>query len=124
LGKIHRFTVQIMIRDQNESKALEKLFQLLRSADIDGYKIIVPWNADQRLRDETAPGPTDALTDFVQSGKLARLFVVKEKGVRLNFPCRILNVDASSRLVTVYHVDEKKVYTFSFGEIENVEPAV
>lgn len=124
MAKVHQFTVQIMIRDQTESKALEKLLHLLRSANIDGYKIIVPWNADKHSPAESAIGPADALADYVRSGKLARLFVVKEKGVRMNIPCRILNVDTASSLVTVYHEDEKKVYTFSFEEIENIEPGV
>jgi len=59
------------------------------------------------------------LEQFKLNNTLIRLTVVKGKGVRLNMPCRILNFDAAAQNVTVYHVDEKKVYLFKINEIED-----
>lgn len=74
----------------------------------------------------TAPSGTrnvlnlERLTELTSSGTLVRIAVVKSKGIRLSIPCRILKFDLEEQLLTVYHVDEKKVYTFSLNEIEDV----
>jgi hypothetical protein len=39
--------------------------------------------------------------------------------VKLNIPCRVLNYDADTQNVSVYHVDEKKVYLFKLNEIDD-----
>lgn len=51
---------------------------------------------------------------------LVRLTVVKGKGVKLSVPCRILNYDWLTDHITVYHVDEKKVYTYQLYEIDDL----
>jgi len=51
--------------------------------------------------------------------KLIRLIVNKGLGVKLSIPCRVINVDEKDLIVTVYHVDEKQVYTFRLSEIED-----
>ncbi|MCZ8513504.1 hypothetical protein O9H85_13890 [Paenibacillus filicis] len=58
---------------------------------------------------------------YQQNNTLIRLSVVKGKGVKLSLPCRILNTDESTGNVTVYHVDEKKVYLFQINEIDDFE---
>ncbi|PLT47106.1 hypothetical protein NYE40_17805 [Paenibacillus sp. FSL W8-1187] len=74
------------------------------------------------------PGqPADGLRDLaldlirrcVDDGRLVRLSINRGKGVRLSVPCRILRWDEPSSLLTVYHVDEKQVYTFGIGEIDD-----
>lgn len=50
---------------------------------------------------------------------LVRLSVVKSKGVKLSIPCRVLNFDSSTLQLTVYHVDEKKVYQFHLSEVDD-----
>ncbi len=61
----------------------------------------------------------DQLEKFKQENTLIRLIVVKGKGIKLNLPCRILNFDPATENVTVYHVDEKKVYLFKLNEIDD-----
>lgn len=60
------------------------------------------------------------LLHLQESGALVRLVAVKSKGVKLSIPCRILNFDAPGQQLTIYHVDEKKVYSFSLNEIEDL----
>jgi hypothetical protein len=59
------------------------------------------------------------LESFIQNNVLIRLTVLKGKGVMLNIPCRVLNYDADKQNVSVYHVDEKKVYLFKLNEIDD-----
>ena len=46
--------------------------------------------------------------------------VNKGYGVKLNIPCRIINFDVNSQMLTVYHVDEKQVYSFTLNEIDEI----
>ncbi|NOV01399.1 hypothetical protein [Paenibacillus planticolens] len=59
------------------------------------------------------------LDSFKTNNTLIRLTVVKGQGIKLNLPCRIINYDSSNQNVTVYHVDEKKVYSFKLNEIDD-----
>jgi len=61
----------------------------------------------------------EQLENFKTNNTLIRLTVIKAKGIKLSLPCRILNYDNSGQTVTVYHVDEKKVYLFKLNEIED-----
>ncbi|REE82646.1 hypothetical protein A8990_11710 [Paenibacillus taihuensis] len=72
---------------------------------------------------ETAPDSnltfvTDRIKACIAEKKLIRLTVNKGFGKKLSIPCRIINLDESSQMMTVYHVDEKQVYTFTVYEIE------
>jgi hypothetical protein len=49
--------------------------------------------------------------------------VNKGLGIKLSIPCRIINVDENESLITVYHVDEKQVYSFRLNEIEDFTQA-
>jgi hypothetical protein len=60
------------------------------------------------------------LETYKADNKLVRLSILKGKGVKLSVPCRIVNIDIDSQHVTVYHVDEKKVYQFHLNEIDDV----
>ncbi|PWW01139.1 hypothetical protein DFQ01_11029 [Paenibacillus cellulosilyticus] len=57
--------------------------------------------------------------EYMEKNKLIRLKVNKGLGVSLSIPGRIINVDEASELLTVYHVDEKQVYTFKLNEIDD-----
>jgi len=61
----------------------------------------------------------DFLWQHIEKGNLVRLFLVKGKGVTFSLPCRILHFDQEKELLSVYHVDEKKVYNVSLNEIED-----
>ncbi|KIL36752.1 hypothetical protein SD71_05715 [Cohnella kolymensis] len=57
---------------------------------------------------------------YIISKQLIRLSVNKGRGIKLNIPCRLLNYDADLELLSVYHVDEKQVYTFNLTEIDDL----
>ncbi|SDT25451.1 hypothetical protein SAMN05444162_3570 [Paenibacillaceae bacterium GAS479] len=61
----------------------------------------------------------DMIRCCLEDGRLVRLSINRGKGVQLSVPCRIINLDEETGLLTVYHVDEKQVYTFSIGEIDD-----
>ncbi|GLX65692.1 hypothetical protein [Paenibacillus glycanilyticus] len=70
------------------------------------------------------PSINNGLESFracMKNNKLIRLIVNKGLGIKLSIPCRILNIDEQGHLVTVYHVDEKQVYTFRLNEIEDFQ---
>ncbi|WP_141500395.1 hypothetical protein [Paenibacillus luteus] len=61
----------------------------------------------------------DKIKAIMKNNTLIRLIVNKGLGIKLNIPCRIINMDESENIITVYHVDEKQVYTFRLNEIED-----
>ncbi|NIK76896.1 hypothetical protein FHS15_002021 [Paenibacillus castaneae] len=61
----------------------------------------------------------DNIRALMKSNSLIRLIVNKGLGIKLSIPCRIINMDEKENLITVYHVDEKQVYTFRMNEIED-----
>lgn len=50
---------------------------------------------------------------------LVRISVVRKRQARWSIPCRILGYDRNSELLTVYHVDEKQVYSLKLNEIDD-----
>ncbi|MEW9698248.1 hypothetical protein [Paenibacillus sp. SI8] len=142
----HLFTVEILIEDATNGLALEKLLHLLNTDTIKDYQIIkgielgklielnvkhvsdIPKDAPKKAPMPPAPVPAPAaaseriiaqLEEFKTNNTLIRLTVIKGQGIKLNLPCRILNYDNSSQNITVYHVDEKKVYLFKLNEIDD-----
>lgn len=71
-------------------------------------------------KEETGTLNLENLLELKESGALVRIVVVKGKGVKLSLPCRILNFDPGGQQLTIYHVDEKKVYSFTLNEIEDI----
>ncbi|MEC2342772.1 hypothetical protein P9H28_01460 [Paenibacillus barengoltzii] len=63
---------------------------------------------------------SDEFQDWIQSyitgNKLVRLYI-NRNGKRTSMPCRILNFLPETYAVSVYHVDEKQVYTLKLSEI-------
>ncbi|GGD74452.1 hypothetical protein [Paenibacillus nasutitermitis] len=68
---------------------------------------------------EQVPLMIDRVRTCISDNRLIRLSVNKGFGVRLNIPCRIIKLDENNQMLTVYHVDEKQVYTFSLNEIDD-----
>lgn len=62
----------------------------------------------------------EQIEEFKKNNTLIRLSIVKGKGIKLSVPCRVLNYEDSSQNVTIYHVDEKKVYQYSLNEIDDL----
>jgi hypothetical protein len=135
--KGHLFTVEILLEDASNGQALERLLHLLNSSEIKDYKIrkgidlgkLIELNLIENQK-KTFPvvkrEETDSqqiiqrLEGFKKNNALVRLIVIKEKGIKLNIPCRILNYDSDTHNVSVYHVDEKQVYLFKLNEIEDI----
>ncbi|MBN2984959.1 MULTISPECIES: hypothetical protein [Cohnella] len=72
---------------------------------------------------EKTPLSTESLDSrirlYIQTNKLIRVRVNKGKGVKLDMPCRIVNFDPEQQLITLYHVDEKRVYSIFLNEIDD-----
>lgn len=60
----------------------------------------------------------DWIHSAMQANKLIRIHIRDNKGAQKSIPCRILNYDHETKLVSIYHVDEKQVYSFHTSEIE------
>ncbi|SFE21198.1 hypothetical protein SAMN05216378_2734 [Paenibacillus catalpae] len=135
------FQVELLVEGESNGAALEKLIKSLNQGAFADYRILngieLGKLIDQRKTElpgrqpVSVPPPAakpaapashnglDSIRAFMKSNKLIRLIVNKGLGIKLSIPCRILNVDEEGNLVTVYHVDEKQVYTFRLNEIED-----
>jgi hypothetical protein len=116
---------------------LGKTIEVIMRETISKQKSIPDKIAETKLSDKAAASTTptkkaltlasedphqpiwDQFQGFKERNSLVRLTIVKAKGIKLSLPCRILNVDASSGNVSVYHVDEKQVYLFKINEIDD-----
>jgi len=70
-------------------------------------------------RSSAGPDLIRLVENSKESNALVRLTILKGQGIRLSLPCRILNFDPDMDSLTVYHVDEKKVYQFRMAEVED-----
>ncbi|MGF9698179.1 MULTISPECIES: hypothetical protein [Paenibacillus] len=55
---------------------------------------------------------------LIKENRLTRIVVNNKNGKHQSIPCRILNFDRDNSIVSVYHVDEKQVYSFRTNEID------
>lgn len=61
--------------------------------------------------------PFDQIRQYIQSNQLVRIRANRH-GKQVSMPCRILNFDEAVKTISIYHVDEKQVYTFKLNEID------
>lgn len=138
----HLFTVDLLVESESSAKALEKLIHQLDKAGFPDFRIksgirlggliqaLEEQSSNERTPIELPPqasrqalagqaSVTDRIKTCIADNSLIRLKVNKGFGVRLNIPCRILNLDEVSQIITVYHVDEKQVYAFTLNEIDD-----
>jgi len=124
----HLFTVEILIEEETNGLALETLVHLLNQKGIKDYRILngmelgklIELNTQKKQEEEEESAVVQQIQELIRNNSLIRLTVLKARGIKLNLPCRILNFDSSTRNISVYHVDEKKVYLFSLSEIEGM----
>jgi hypothetical protein len=106
------FQVAIQVSAANNGEALEKLLKVLNNGDFKEYRI-----------ESGIQAPSDPMEgrirQYIDDNRLTRLNVNKGRGVKMSIPCRILNYDSSKQLLTVYHVDQKQVYSFELYEIDD-----
>ncbi|WP_028592006.1 hypothetical protein [Paenibacillus massiliensis] len=89
-----------------------------------------PQKSDATIKNNTDDEPAQSaqshqsfmhemIHSYIQKNSLVRL-VVNRYGGQRSIPCRILNLDKEQSLVSVYHVDEKQVYSFKLNEIDEI----
>ncbi|MGU3472291.1 hypothetical protein ACLBWT_14240 [Paenibacillus sp. D51F] len=138
----YSFQTDLIIDAVTRDLAEARLKLLLQSAGISSYKIGKSSLVGASFPEEHAPSGmatptassvspeaaqpsngseslsvTSTLLHHMEQKTLVRLSVNKGKGVRMSIPGRILNIEGD--LITVYHVDEKQVYTFLLQEIDD-----
>lgn len=148
--KVYLFHVDVLLEGYNKAMAQEALQALLRSDKVKFVQMesetpeTGETGEEQKPKRKETSKPTEPKTDeskkqannpgndagyrhiinqieeFKKNNTLIRLSIVKEKGVKLSVPCRVLNYDDTSKYVTIYHVDEKKVYQYSLNEIDDL----
>ncbi|UQZ35857.1 hypothetical protein C2I18_21375 [Paenibacillus sp. PK3_47] len=72
---------------------------------------------DQQPPRDSAPDIFGRIRQYIQNNQLVRLRT-NRPGKQVSMPCRILNFDEAANSISVYHVDEKQVYTFKLNEID------
>lgn len=119
--KIHSFTVHFSLEANSAASARELLEQSLQTLPLKDYRI-EPLEEESSLSASAGSHQEtiELLERLKQSGDLVRVHVIQGFGKHLSIPCRILNYDASNSNVSLYHVDEKKVYLFKLNEIEDI----
>jgi hypothetical protein len=148
--KVYLFHVDILIEGYNKAMAQEALQALLKSDKVKYAQLesntpetgqmedlqkpkkkehTKPAESKQAENKQQETKPINGvgfrhiihqIEEFIINNTLIRLSIVKEKGVKLSVPCRVLNYDDNIQNVTIYHVDEKKVYQYSLNEIDDM----
>ncbi|MDB5055956.1 MAG: hypothetical protein JWM44_4006 [Bacilli bacterium] len=140
--RVYLFHVDVVIEGYNKAMALDALENLLKTEKIKYFQLeeeaneVHPIEDDKlkpRRKEQLAkpiePKPTitvgyqhiiDQIEQFKVNNTLIRLSIVKSKGIKLSVPCRVLNYDDATQIVTIYHVDEKKVYQYKLNEIDDL----
>lgn len=70
-----------------------------------------------KVTKDNPPDVFGRIRQYIQNNQLVRLRT-NRPGKQVSMPCRILNFDEASNTISVYHVDEKQVYTFKLNEID------
>ncbi|BBI32320.1 hypothetical protein [Cohnella abietis] len=131
----HLFQVEINISASSKGAALKQLISVLDNAEITDYRIgsdietgkaasAAPVASPSAKKAASkAPVQADSLElrirHFIESNQLIRLSINKGRGVKMSIPCRVINFDPVNQLLTVYHVDEKQVYSLGLNEIDD-----
>jgi hypothetical protein len=133
--KVFLFHVDVLLEAYNKAMAQEALYALLKSDKVkfvqfesDSPESGVKGEEHPRPKKKENPKPANLsytqiinqIEEFIQNNTLIRLSIVKSKGVKLSVPCRVLNYDDASQIVTIYHEDEKMVYQYSLNEIDDL----
>jgi hypothetical protein len=143
------FQIEVLVEGTTNGEALEQLLRQLNNGEFLDYKVqsgiqlgqlleerksasttqqSIPIQLPLQEKPKSMPSITNSesvnyglerIKQIIKNNSLIRLVVNKGLGITLNIPCRILNMNESENLITVYHVDEKQVYTFRLNEIED-----
>ncbi|MUT64431.1 hypothetical protein [Paenibacillus sp. NEAU-GSW1] len=148
-SKSYLFQVEMLVEGTDNGDALEQIVHALNQLNLADYRILsgiqlgsiidqrkleadshtaIPVHTKQetakpvqKAAQQQTENGFESIRIYMKSNKLIRLIVNKGFGVKLSIPCRIINFDEDTNVVTVYHVDEKQVYTFRLNEIEDFQ---
>lgn len=135
------FNIEVLVEGTNNAAALEKLLHVLNNVNFVDFRILsgikLGEHIEHRIINASSVEPIplqlgseaneslealsyfDKIRALITNNTLIRLFVNKGLGLKLSIPCRVINLDEAENFITVYHVDEKQVYTFQLNEIED-----
>lgn len=113
------------VMQDKDTKKRELAKSDLEPAKAEWKKSAPDKKAPDAKRTETKPSEAKKdilylIEQYKTNNTLIRLSIVKGKGVNLSIPGRIVNFDEKQQIVTIYHVDEKKVYQFALNEIDDL----
>ncbi|MFD2329858.1 hypothetical protein ACFSR7_11465 [Cohnella sp. GCM10020058] len=123
------FSVDILVKAGTNGEALERLLSSLNAGGYSDFRIQSGIVLGETIQNELKAAKTkhQVLTDsldsrireYIKTSRLIRITVNRPKGDKLSVPCRVVNFDPDNELLTVYHVDEKSVYSFRLNEIDD-----
>lgn len=142
------FNVDLLVRGESNALAMENLLHLLNQGSFADYRIKSGIELGRLIEELEAKQPvtvtpnkeplkiepvkntaadsaaeltfvTDRIKASIADNRLIRLVINKGFGIKLNIPCRVINFDPATQMLTVYHVDEKQVYSFTLNEIDD-----
>lgn len=90
-----------------------------QTADNSSAPINAPLKSSAQVNDNALSQGLQIFRDYKTKNKLIRLIVNRGLGIKVSIPCRVINIEEQEMIITVYHVDEKQVYTFRLTEIED-----
>ncbi|MBB6733487.1 hypothetical protein [Cohnella zeiphila] len=123
------FQVEILVHAPTNGVAMERLLHALNAGEFADFRIQSGIQLGARIEQELSqtplpePPPADDLDSrirgYINSNKLIRVNVNRGKGVKMSMPCRVVNYDPDKELLTLYHVDEKRVYSIRLNEVDD-----
>ncbi|GGG26197.1 hypothetical protein [Paenibacillus abyssi] len=143
--KAYLFNVDLLIEETTNARAFEQLLRILNKSGVSDFRVKGGVELGKVIEQyiQSNPSPTKIhspmltkqakieqpvvtqelvaarIQSYISGNRLIRLNINKGLGKKMSIPCRILNFDESKLMLTVYHVDEKQVYTFSLSEIDD-----
>ncbi|MFB5761174.1 hypothetical protein [Paenibacillus medicaginis] len=138
------FNVDVLVKGNSNAVALQSLLEVLNSFErVADYRVVsgielgmlietalemkkeaLSEHANTSLGQSAGNQASSMhvlINDYIKKNSLVRL-VVNRYGGQRSIPCRIINNDQDSGMLSVYHVDEKQVYTFKINEIDEIYP--
>lgn len=123
----HLITAMEQIQASSEKQAADQPGTVMKAEAPEATQPSTPAAAKPQAGADKKPAAaietpliTDSIKLCIAENRLIRLTVNKGFGIKLSIPCRIVNFEENKGLLTVYHVDEKQVYSFTLNEIDDL----
>lgn len=123
------FQVDILVHAPTNGIAMEKLLHALNEGQFADYRIQSGVQLGAQIEAELSEKPPASpnlseamdsrIREYIRTNKLIRINVNKGKDGKVSMPCRVVNFDPNLELLTLYHVDEKKVYSIKLNEVDD-----